>query len=918
MQSYDHVSSAATDSAFTLAFELADSSSGLTPGSASAGLNIPSTKLRTLANLIASCVNSTGVTDACNQLFPLTAAGGTSVPTDTVGALLGIAKNPTQNVTALYNQTSPTSPFLPALTSAPADWTLPVTSTAPSLAITPAVLPATVMGVKYSAALQAQGGTPTYTWSLRSGNLPSGLSLAPTTGMITGVPTSSGTSAFTVQVADKSSPSQTAAAPLAITGSATPLTVSGSLPSATTGIAYAAGLTAGGGTPAYTWKLMNGSLPAGLTLAATTGVISGTPNTAGTSTFTLGATDNGSPVQTVTSTISMAIAAATPVATSGNTWYIRTDGGTRYSANVSQGQCDGLANVAYSGTGVNQHCAFNDFRYMWDDDSGIVHYPNGGEWVMAGGDTVIIQGCASGPNQVNGSSPNCRIGWDRPYGGTGNNWCYYVNGGSYACYNPPIPAGTAAHHTRILGQNYANCNNGGTDPKTYESNLAQIFGGFSVQYALNLDSTQYVDVQCMEITTHNGQCATTGSPAYPKACSTSPPLDDYGQNGIATNAATSNITLQDVYVHGFNSSGLQGPIGGPITMNRVSVGFNAFAGWNFDDGNDTPDASGSQILASYVTMIGNGCAEQYPLVNAFPALACHDSNSGGFGDAWSGQDTELDAFTCDHCAMMYNTKDAFIGPHTQMKSLTITNSVSIGNMGAQWKWGTSLNATVEFLNNLTVMNCHRMQEILPGAPQNFDAGTGLGGSYLTGYCRGAGNGFSINTRAGSTNTYANNTVIGANATIVYLDCGYYSTGNTLHEESNCGTTANNFVDNVFLGYVDPSNGSGQNPGLWYPNPGSGIVITSSNNDEYGIRNGDTCGLNGILCADPLFVNEPAMAWPGSEAALDVFNPFAQGNSFYPGSGSPLPMAGTTYPAMLATDYYGKLQTAPRSLGALVP
>ncbi|MEO6924344.1 MAG: hypothetical protein ABI142_11000, partial [Bryocella sp.] len=546
-------------------------------------------------------------------------------------------------------------------------------------------------------------------------------------------------------------------------------------------------------------------------------------------------------------------------------------------------------------------------------------YPTGGKWLMAGGDTVIIRGCAAGSNQVNGSNPNCRIGWDRPYGGTGNNWCYYADGGSYACYNPPIPAGTAEHHTRILGQNYASCNTGGgTNPKTYQSNLTQIFGGFSVQYALNLQDTQYVDVQCIEITTHNGQCNTVGYPSYPRSCSTSAPLDDYGQNGIVTNNGSSNITLQDVYIHGFNSSGLQGPIGGPITMKRVFVGFNTFAGWNFDDGHDTPDAPGSQILASYVSMVGNGCSEQYPVTSAFPAKACYDTNSGGFGDAWSGQDTVLDVFTCDHCVMTYNTKDAFIGPHTQTTALTITNSVSIGNMGAQWKWGTSLNANVKFLNNLTVMNCHRMQETLPGAAQNFDAGTGLGGSYLTGYCRGAGNGFSINTRAGSTNLYANNTVIGANATIVYLDCGYYSTGNALHEETNCGAVTNAFTNNVFLGYTDPSNGSGQKPGLWYPNPGSNIVISSSYNDEFGIRNGDPCGSNGILCSDPIFVNEPAGPWPGSQAALDVFNPFVVGNSFYPGSGSPLPYAGTTYPGMLTTDFAGKPQTLQATLGALVP
>ncbi|MEO6924343.1 MAG: hypothetical protein ABI142_10995, partial [Bryocella sp.] len=90
------------------------------------------------------------------------------------------------------------------------------------------------------------------------------------------------------------------------------------------------------------------------------------------------------------------------------TWYIRSDGGTRYSSHATSGQCDGKADLAYPRSGANRHCAFNDFRSMWDDDSGVTRYPTGGKWLMAGGDTVIIRGCAAGPKQVNGANPNCR------------------------------------------------------------------------------------------------------------------------------------------------------------------------------------------------------------------------------------------------------------------------------------------------------------------------------------------------------------------------------------------------------------------------------------------------------------------------------------------------------------------------------
>ena len=148
--------------------------------------------------------------------------------------------------------------------------------------------------------------------------------------------------------------------------------------------------------------------------------------------------------------------------------------------------------------GTNRHCAFKDFRYMWDDKSGKV---GAGAWVIAGGDTVIIRGCTAGAGQKNPSNPNCRIGWDAPTGTGDNLWCYGV--GSYTCYNPPIPAGTAAQHTRILGQNYASCNVGGaTNPKTVrlepDTTLRRI------QPEVRIESDGYPVCRCsvLEITSH--------------------------------------------------------------------------------------------------------------------------------------------------------------------------------------------------------------------------------------------------------------------------------------------------------------------------------------------------------------------------------------------------------------------------------
>ncbi len=773
-------------------------------------------------------------------------------------------------------------------------------------------LPSGTVGTAYSSSITASGGTSPYTWSLASGNIPAGLSMNTSTGLVSGTPTTSGTSSFTVTVTDSGSPAQSQSPKLSIVvapAASSALTISASLPAGTVGTAYSNPMTASGGTPAYTWSISAGSLPPGLTLAATTGIISGTPSTTGTYNFTAAVSDNSSPAQTQSAATSIVVGSAQTTNGPGTTWFVRPDGGTRYSSNVPAGQCDGLADVAYPGTGTNQHCAFNDFRYMWDDDSGMVGQ---GAWIIAGGDTVVIRGCTALSTQMNPANPTCRIGWDiNTGGGSSNQWC--TNIGNNTCYNPPIPAGTATQHTRILGgcaYGGYSCSPVNTYPIT-SNNLTQIFGGMGLTFTFNLQNTQYLDIEGLEITTHNGVCVSTGSPAYPRYCSTSAPVDDFSNNGVMFNNKSSNILLQDVYIHGFNQSGLYGPIGGPIAMTRVFSGFGGFAGWNFQDNSNTPNAAGSSITASYVTMIGNGCYEQYPIKNAgYPAQACYDDVSNGFGDSWSGQDTNLDSFTCDHCVQMYNTKDGFIGPHAAIATLSITNSTSIGNMGQQWKWGGQVNGTSLFQNNITVGNCGRMIFQLPGASQTFAKSSGLPGAYLSDFCRAAGNTFDILVQNGSKNYFYGNTTVMADPTGIDYDCGPAGGGAT-----NCGAVVNLWQDNLFLGYTDP--GLGSAPGLWYITPGTNVVVTSTYNYEFGIRAGDQCGTNNVTCSDPLMVSEPASPWPGALTDLDVFNPFVSGNSFTPSSGSPLIGAGTAATG-LTTDYNGKTRPNPPSIGAIEP
>jgi Putative Ig domain len=208
-----------------------------------------------------------------------------------------------------------------------ASQTFTITVNAPSaLTITTTTLSAGTTGTAYSQTLQATGGVPSYTWSKTAGSLPGGLSLS-SSGVISGTPsgTFTGTSSFTVSLTDSQTPTHTTTtAILSITVSAPPLSVTTtSLAGGTIGNAYSSQtLQATGGIAPYTWAVTTGSLPAGLTLNAATGVISGTPSGTfvGTDTFAVTVTDSETlTAKTATASLGIAISvSALSVTTSGS------------------------------------------------------------------------------------------------------------------------------------------------------------------------------------------------------------------------------------------------------------------------------------------------------------------------------------------------------------------------------------------------------------------------------------------------------------------------------------------------------------------------------------------------------------------------------------------------------------------------
>ncbi|HNG31453.1 MAG TPA: putative Ig domain-containing protein [Blastocatellia bacterium] len=130
----------------------------------------------------------------------------------------------------------------------------------------------------------------TYTFSLSAGNLPSGLTLNPNTGQLSGIVTTAGAFIFTVKALTAGGCAGTQSYTLAI---ACPTIALSALATPVLGTFYNQTVSA---TPAggnYSFTVSEGTLPSGLILNPATGVISGTPTASGTFNFTIATTGFG-------------------------------------------------------------------------------------------------------------------------------------------------------------------------------------------------------------------------------------------------------------------------------------------------------------------------------------------------------------------------------------------------------------------------------------------------------------------------------------------------------------------------------------------------------------------------------------------------------------------------------------------------
>ncbi|MBF9221174.1 putative Ig domain-containing protein [Hymenobacter ruricola] len=193
-----------------------------------------------------------------------------------------------------------------------------LTIAAPAIALSPTTLPAGTVAVVYNQALTASGGTAPYTYAVTAGALPAGLTLS-SAGVLSGTPTAGGSFVFTVTATDASTSASggpyNGSLSYTLTIAAPTIAVSPpTLPNGTQGTVYNQVLTASGGTAPYTFAIMGGALPAGLTLSAA-GVLSGTPTVNGPYTFTVTATDASTGAGPYTGSRSYTLSIAAPVVT---------------------------------------------------------------------------------------------------------------------------------------------------------------------------------------------------------------------------------------------------------------------------------------------------------------------------------------------------------------------------------------------------------------------------------------------------------------------------------------------------------------------------------------------------------------------------------------------------------------------------
>ncbi|MBX7218660.1 MAG: putative Ig domain-containing protein [Blastocatellia bacterium] len=208
----------------------------------------------------------------------------------------------------------------------------------PTITVSPASpLPAGTVGTAYNQTFTASGGSGTFGFGVTAGTLPTGMTLSGT-GLLSGTPTVNGTFNFTVTATDTTPTVPAGGCPgsqsYALTINCAGISVNpATLPGGTVGTAYNQTVTGSGGTSSYSFAMTGGTLPTGLSLSAA-GVLSGTPTTTGSFSFTITTTDSTTPTA-CTGSRGYTVAISCPTISVNPATLPNGTAGTGYSQNLS-------------------------------------------------------------------------------------------------------------------------------------------------------------------------------------------------------------------------------------------------------------------------------------------------------------------------------------------------------------------------------------------------------------------------------------------------------------------------------------------------------------------------------------------------------------------------------------------------------
>ncbi|MCU7647184.1 putative Ig domain-containing protein [Pseudomonas piscis] len=633
----------------------------LVTGSATPTLTSVSPNTGTTAGATGVTLSGTNLTGATGVSFGGTAATGFSVtnantitattPAHAAGAVNVVVTTPSGTATLTNAYTY----AVPAPTVGPVSATVAANSSSNPITLSLSGGAATSVAVSTA----ATHGTATATGT--------SITYTPTAGY-------SGSDTFAYTATNASGTSSPATVTLTISAptlAITPTTV----PNGTQGTAYSTTLTASGGTAPYTYAITSGSLPAGLSLNSSSGLVSGTPSASGTANLTVTATDansaTGSRAYTLTinaqAPVANAVSATLAANSSSNPITLNITGGTATSVAVSTAAAHGTATA--TGTSITYtptagYSGSDTFAYTATNASGTSSPATVTLTINA--PTLVITP-ASFTNGTVGTAYSTTLstsGGSAPY-------AYSITSGSLPAglnLNPSTgtisgtPSASGSSNLTITSTD----NNGATGSKAYTlqiNGLAPIANSVSATVAANSSSNSITlnitggaatSVAVSTAATHGTATATGTSITYTptagysgsdtfaytatNASGTSSPatvtLTINAPTLVITPASFTNGTVGTAYSTTLSTSGGSAPYAYSITSGSLPAGLNLNPSTGTISG--TPSASGSSNLTitstdnngatgskAYTLQI-NGLA---PIANSVSATVAANSSS---------------------------------------------------------------------------------------------------------------------------------------------------------------------------------------------------------------------------------------------------------------------------------------------------